>query len=157
VPRRPSQLFLALRGSGQGLYVGLADDCFVVASEPYGVVEETSRYVDGEMDGEQGGEIVVLDGDRAGELAGIGRFAYDGTPRRSTTPTSFAPRSPPATSTAATPPTSCSRRSARRRSASARPCGARSSTRRPPPRRLGDGRSPTTSPGSPPARSRGSG
>jgi glutamine---fructose-6-phosphate transaminase (isomerizing) len=75
----PSQLFLALRGSGQGLYVGLADDCFVVASEPYGVVEETSRYV--RMDGEQGGEIVVLDGDLAGELAGIGRFAYDGTHR----------------------------------------------------------------------------
>jgi glucosamine--fructose-6-phosphate aminotransferase (isomerizing) len=75
----PSQLFLALRGSGQGLYVGLADDCFVVASEPYGVVEETARYV--RMDGEHGGEIVVLDGDRAGELAGIDRLAYDGTPR----------------------------------------------------------------------------
>ncbi len=75
----PSKLFLALRGSGQGLYIGLADDGFVVASEPYGVVEETSRYV--RMDGEQGGEIVVLDGDLAGELAGIGRIAYDGTPR----------------------------------------------------------------------------
>ena len=59
-PRRPSQLLLALRGSGQGLYVGLADDCFIVASEPYGVVEETARYV--RMDGEHGGEIVVLDG-----------------------------------------------------------------------------------------------
>jgi glutamine---fructose-6-phosphate transaminase (isomerizing) len=75
----PSQLFLALRGSGQGLYVGLADDCFVVASEPYGVVEETANYV--RMDGEHGGEIVVLDGESAGELAGIERFAYDGTPR----------------------------------------------------------------------------
>ena len=50
---------LALRGSGQGLYVGLGDDCYVVASEPYGVVEETERYV--RMDGERGGEIVVLD------------------------------------------------------------------------------------------------
>ncbi|HSL72875.1 MAG TPA: SIS domain-containing protein [Ilumatobacteraceae bacterium] len=75
----PSQLFLALRGSGQGLYVGLADDCFVVASEPYGVVEDTANYV--RMDGEQGGEIIVLDGASAGELAGIERFAYDGTPR----------------------------------------------------------------------------
>ena len=54
----PGTLFLALRGSGQGMYVGLADDCTIVASEPYGVVEETSAYV--RMDGEQGGEIVVV-------------------------------------------------------------------------------------------------
>ena len=73
----PSQLFLALRGSGQGLYVGLGDDCYIVASEPYGVVEETARYV--RMDGEQGGEIVALDGGRAGELDGIVRCAYDGS------------------------------------------------------------------------------
>ena len=46
----PDRVYLALRGSGQGMYIGLADDSFVVASEPYGVVEETSRYlrVDGE-------------------------------------------------------------------------------------------------------------
>ncbi len=73
----PSKLFLALRGSGQGLYVGLGDDCYIVASEPYGVVEETAQYV--RMDGEHGGEIVVLDGDRAGELDGIVRLAYDGS------------------------------------------------------------------------------
>jgi glucosamine--fructose-6-phosphate aminotransferase (isomerizing) len=75
----PSRLFLALRGSGQGLYVGLADDCYIVASEPYGVVEETSKYV--RMDGEQGGEIVVLDGADAGDLDGIVRLAYDGSDR----------------------------------------------------------------------------
>jgi glucosamine--fructose-6-phosphate aminotransferase (isomerizing) len=75
----PNQLLLALRGSGQGLYVGLADDCYIVASEPYGVVEETSQYV--RMDGEQGGEIVILDGADAGELGGIVRLAYDGTAR----------------------------------------------------------------------------
>jgi glucosamine--fructose-6-phosphate aminotransferase (isomerizing) len=73
----PSQLLLALRGSGQGLYIGLADDCYIVASEPYGVVEETSHYV--RMDGEHGGEIVMLDGADAGELAGIVRHAYDGS------------------------------------------------------------------------------
>ena len=73
----PSRLFLALRGSGQGLYVGLADDCYIVASEPYGLVEETSKYV--RMDGEQGGEIVVLDGADAGDLGGIVRLAYDGS------------------------------------------------------------------------------
>ncbi len=74
----PSKLYLALRGSGQGLYVGLADDSFVVASEPYGVVEETPEYV--RMDGEQGGEVIVLDGAQGGELAGIIRLAYDGAP-----------------------------------------------------------------------------
>ncbi len=47
-----------------------------MASEPYGVVEETSQYV--RLDGEHGGEIVVLDGDRAGDLAGILRLGYDG-------------------------------------------------------------------------------
>ena len=80
----PSQLFLALRGSGQGLYIGLADDCYVVASEPYGVVEETSKYV--RMDGEQGGEIVVLDGADAGDLDGIVRLAYDGSALPVTSP-----------------------------------------------------------------------
>ena len=74
----PSTLLLALRGSGQGLYVGLADDCYVVASEPYGVVEETSRYV--RMDGENGGEIIAIDAATAGDLDGIRRIAYDGTP-----------------------------------------------------------------------------
>ncbi|MEP1122681.1 MAG: SIS domain-containing protein [Ilumatobacter sp.] len=74
----PSTLLIALRGSGQGLYVGLADDCYIVASEPYGVVEETARYV--RMDGEHGGEIISIDSSVAGDLAGIERYAYDGTP-----------------------------------------------------------------------------
>ncbi|MFP5321738.1 MAG: SIS domain-containing protein [Acidimicrobiia bacterium] len=84
---RPNGLALALRGSGQALYVGLADDAYVVASEPYGVVEETDRYV--RMDGEtpanpdnpnaSRGQILLLDGDRAGSLEGITRIAYDGT------------------------------------------------------------------------------
>ncbi|WP_420451241.1 SIS domain-containing protein [Ilumatobacter sp.] len=73
----PSTLLLALRGSGQGLYVGLAEDCYVVASEPYGVVEETSRYV--RMDGERGGEIVTVDAGDAGELSGVHRCSYDGS------------------------------------------------------------------------------
>lgn len=73
----PDTMLLALRGSGQGLYVGLADDAFVVASEPYGVVEETAHYV--RLDGEHGGEIVVLDAARAGDLDGVRRLHYDGT------------------------------------------------------------------------------
>ncbi|HEU5082822.1 MAG TPA: SIS domain-containing protein [Acidimicrobiales bacterium] len=88
VAERPNALALALRGSGQALYVGLVDDAYVVASEPYGLVEETSRYV--RMDGEtpanadnpnaSRGQILLLDGDRAGSLEGIERIAYDGTP-----------------------------------------------------------------------------
>ncbi|HEY2331799.1 MAG TPA: SIS domain-containing protein [Acidimicrobiales bacterium] len=81
----PGRLFLALRGSGQALYVGLAEDTFVVASEPFGLVEETADYL--RMDGEtpsgrsgQSGQVVVLDRESAGELAGIRRSAYDGTP-----------------------------------------------------------------------------
>jgi glucosamine--fructose-6-phosphate aminotransferase (isomerizing) len=73
----PQRLLFALHGSGQGVYVGLAEDRFVVASEPYGVVEETDRYI--RLDGEHGGQIVALDGARAGELAGIRRFGYDGS------------------------------------------------------------------------------
>ncbi len=73
---RPDLMLLALSGSGQGLYVGLGDDCFIVASEPYGVVEETMQSL--RLDGEHGGEIVVLDAAHAGELAGIRRLRYDG-------------------------------------------------------------------------------
>ncbi|MEM7205506.1 MAG: SIS domain-containing protein [Planctomycetota bacterium] len=83
----PDQLLLALRGSGQALYVGLCEDAYIVASEPYGVVEETSQYVrmDGETPGNpenaaaSQGQILVLDRGAAGSLAGIRRIAYDGT------------------------------------------------------------------------------
>jgi glutamine---fructose-6-phosphate transaminase (isomerizing) len=84
----PRRLQLALRGSGQALYVGLAEDAYVVASEPYGVVEETATYLrlDGEVPGNEDnpngsrGQIVELDGDLAGTIEGITRAAYDGTP-----------------------------------------------------------------------------
>ena len=83
----PDRLRLALRGSGQALYVGFAEDAFIVASEPYGVVEETSRYLrmDGEAVASGGnsstgrGQIVVLDAGRAGLLEGVDRQSYDGS------------------------------------------------------------------------------
>jgi glucosamine--fructose-6-phosphate aminotransferase (isomerizing) len=83
---QPDRLMFALRGSGQGLFVGLAEDLFIVASEPYGVVEETSTYF--RLDGEgtstssltdSKGQIIILDGALAGELSGVTRLAYDGT------------------------------------------------------------------------------
>lgn len=83
----PNQVLLAQRGSGQGLYVGVAEDAFLVASEPYGLVEGTSTYL--RLDGEtpsnpdnpanSRGQVVVLDGSRAGSLDGIIRLSYDGT------------------------------------------------------------------------------
>jgi glucosamine--fructose-6-phosphate aminotransferase (isomerizing) len=73
----PGVLFLALRGSGQSLNVGLAEDAFVVASEPYGLVEETNRYL--RMDGENGGQVVTCSLTGAGTLEGISRCRYDGT------------------------------------------------------------------------------
>ncbi|MBV9659763.1 MAG: SIS domain-containing protein, partial [Acidimicrobiales bacterium] len=76
---QPDQLHLALCGSGQSLYIGLADEAFVVASEPYGVVEETDSYI--RMDGESTqGQVVVLDRSGAGTTAGMTRMRYSGTP-----------------------------------------------------------------------------
>jgi glucosamine--fructose-6-phosphate aminotransferase (isomerizing) len=80
----PDRLHLALRGSGQSLYVGLANDAFVIASEPYGVVQETSRYLpmegEGAADGSSG-QVVVLRREGAGTLAAVSRLGYDGAPR----------------------------------------------------------------------------
>ena len=84
---RPDALLLALRGSGQALYVGLGEDVFVVASEPYGLVEVADRYL--RMDGEtpadpdnptgSRGQVLLLDATQAGGTEGIRRWAYDGT------------------------------------------------------------------------------
>ncbi len=84
----PGQLLLALRGSGQAMYIGTAEDAYVVASEPYGLVEQSTRYLrmDGETPSEPGnaaasrGQVIALDRDHAGDLGAIGRFSYDGTP-----------------------------------------------------------------------------
>ena len=78
----PDRLLLALRGSGQALYVGLAEDAWLVASEPYGIVEQTPRYVrmDGEKPGPSGipGQVLVLERSSAGDLEGLRRRSYDG-------------------------------------------------------------------------------
>ena len=77
----PDQVHLALKGSGQGMCIGLTDDAFVVTSEPYGLVEETCRYV--RMDGETtGGQYAVLDRAGAGTLEGITLARYDRGPIR---------------------------------------------------------------------------
>lgn len=83
----PGKVFLALRGSGQSIYIGIAPDRYLFSSELYGLVEETSLFV--KMDGEKPsrpdrpeatGQIFVLSQDAPGGVAGIAGCFYDGTP-----------------------------------------------------------------------------
>jgi glucosamine--fructose-6-phosphate aminotransferase (isomerizing) len=83
----PGTAYLALKGSGQSLYVGICGDKYLYASEVYGLVEATSRFI--KMDGERErvpgdpstrGQIFVLHRDGAGGLRGIEAFGYDGHP-----------------------------------------------------------------------------
>ncbi|MCX5833026.1 MAG: hypothetical protein NTV99_00630, partial [Deltaproteobacteria bacterium] len=83
----PGKIYLALKGSGQAIFVGLREDQYLFASELYGLVEGTSRFI--KMDGEKprdpdhpesSGQIFVLDQHSEGELAGIRALTYDGYP-----------------------------------------------------------------------------
>ena len=83
----PGKVFLALRGSGQSIYVGITPDRYLFSSELYGLVEETPFFI--KMEGERPshpdmpertGEIFILDQDAPGGAAGIRGLFYDGTP-----------------------------------------------------------------------------
>lgn len=97
----PNYVMLALRGSGQALYVGASEDAYIVASEPYGLVEQASRYL--RMDGEtpatatsttqavpsaranptpdhSRGQVLMLNRHEAPNLCAIQRLSYSGTP-----------------------------------------------------------------------------
>ena len=74
----PGKVFLAQKGSGQAIFVGIAQDHYIAASELYGVVEETPAYI--KLNGEDKGQIVVLDQHAAGGIEGIRSFYYDNTP-----------------------------------------------------------------------------
>ncbi len=74
----PGKIFLAQKGSGQAIFVGIAPDHYIAASELYGVVEETSSYI--KLNGEDKGQIVVLDQHASGGIEGIRSFYYDNTP-----------------------------------------------------------------------------
>ena len=83
----PDKLYLALRGSGQGLDVGISDEAYVVASEPYGLVEMTDSYL--RLNGEplssqqdratSAGEIISFSLNDKVSLESLNRIAYDGT------------------------------------------------------------------------------
>jgi glutamine---fructose-6-phosphate transaminase (isomerizing) len=83
----PGKIFLAQKGSGQAIFVGLTEDHYMPASEIYGFVEETQAYIklDGEktVDGKKvrdHGQIFIIDRDSKGGLDGIRAMFYDGTP-----------------------------------------------------------------------------
>ncbi|MDT8272868.1 MAG: SIS domain-containing protein [Desulfomonilia bacterium] len=83
----PGKLFLALKGSGQSIYVGLCTDHYIISSELYGLVEETPYFL--KMDGESTrvpgdlqpqGQIFILRNDNGSGLKGIEALYYDGYP-----------------------------------------------------------------------------
>lgn len=81
----PDRTYLALRGSGQSLFVGIGPHGYTFASELYGVVEQTARFIrmDGTSEREPGrpdtaGQILVLDARKLHELEGIEAYSFDG-------------------------------------------------------------------------------
>ncbi|MFA4915271.1 MAG: SIS domain-containing protein, partial [Syntrophales bacterium] len=81
----PGKVFLALKGSGQSIYVGIAPDQYIFSSELYGLVEGTPFFLkmEGEKssgDTETAGQIFILDQDSEGGLSGIKATYYNGTP-----------------------------------------------------------------------------
>jgi len=81
----PGKVFLALKGSGQSIYVGLSPYQYMFSSELYGLVEVMSHFI--KMNGEANfsdrgvlpGQIFILDQHSSGGLSGIKAFSYDGT------------------------------------------------------------------------------
>ncbi len=74
----PGKLFLAQKGSGQAIFVGIAPDHYIAASELYGVIEETREYI--KLNGEDKGQIMILDQHSPGGIEGIRSFYYNGDP-----------------------------------------------------------------------------
>ena len=83
----PGKFFLAQKGSGQAVFIGLTEDHYLPTSEVYGFVEETQRFmkmngeqiVDG-VDGPTQGQIFILDQTAACGPDGIQAMYYDGSP-----------------------------------------------------------------------------
>ena len=79
----PGKMFLALKGSGQAIYVGISEDQYMFSSELYGLVEVMPRFIkmNGEaVHGNSSGQIFILDQNSGTGIQGIAAFFYDGTP-----------------------------------------------------------------------------
>ena len=82
----PGSLFLAQKGSGQSIFIGLADNHYMPVSEVYGFIEETQSFIkmDGEIvaegiEGDTHGQIFILSQKSGGGIEGINAMFYDGT------------------------------------------------------------------------------
>lgn len=81
----PGKIFLALKGSGQSIYVGISADQYMFSSELYGLVEVMPHFI--KMNGEINasgentvtGQIFILDQNSSGKLTEIKACYYDGT------------------------------------------------------------------------------
>jgi glucosamine--fructose-6-phosphate aminotransferase (isomerizing) len=83
----PGKMYLAQKGSGQTIFIGIGEEHYIPTSEVYGFVEETSSFIklDGEkkVQGKNGvtqGQIFELNQNTVGILDGIRAWYYDGTP-----------------------------------------------------------------------------
>jgi glucosamine--fructose-6-phosphate aminotransferase (isomerizing) len=83
----PGRFFLAQKGSGQAVFVGIGKDHYIPTSEVYGLIEETQYYLklEGEkiVDGKSGktqGQIFILSQESNGGISGIKATFYDKTP-----------------------------------------------------------------------------
>jgi len=83
----PGKVFLAIRGSGQSLYIGLCDNQYMFSSELYGLVELTPNFIkmDGESERIKGdastrGQIYTLSKTNHTKEAGLSACYYDGHP-----------------------------------------------------------------------------
>ncbi len=82
----PGTCFLALKGSGQALFIGLSPESYIPTSEVYGFVEETNRYVkmEGTYKNENGdvlnGQIFIVSGGGSCSVEDIKAINYSGEP-----------------------------------------------------------------------------
>lgn len=80
----PGKFFLALKGSGQSIYIGVGSDQYMFSSELYGLVEVMPHFIkmNGEIniDGQNTvtGQIFILDQNSSGGWKGIRACYYDG-------------------------------------------------------------------------------
>jgi glucosamine--fructose-6-phosphate aminotransferase (isomerizing) len=73
----PGELLLGLKGGGQGLYIGLGPSGYLVASEVFGLVSHSTRYLRIDSD-DSSGTVVSVDIRGNGTLAGIRRLNASG-------------------------------------------------------------------------------
>ncbi len=81
----PGKIFLAQKGGGQALFIGIADQHYMPASEVYGFVADTPYFIKMNCDlskkvknNEIEGQIFILDAEKGEKLKGITALYYDG-------------------------------------------------------------------------------